>query len=33
MPEHDHSFTENVTVFFPNAGKTENMPEFNFYKF
>ena len=23
-------FTENFTIFFPNAGKTRNMPEFEF---
>ena len=33
MPKHHGIFTENFTIFFSNAGKTKNVPEFEFDKF
>ena len=33
MSKRHDIFTENFTIFFPNAGKTVNMPEFDFDKF
>ena len=33
MSKRHDIFTENFTIFFPNAGKTVNMLEFKFHKF
>ena len=33
MSKHHGIFTENFTIFFSNAGKTGNLPEFEFEKY
>ena len=33
MSKRHYIFTENFTIFFSNAGKTTNFPEFEFDKF
>ena len=33
MAKHHDIFTGNFTIYFSNAGKTVNVPEFEFYKF